>query len=59
MREGTASGEIQGQKWQATLTAGRDTDHTGLTQAVAAARQAYDQVPANTPPRASRTWPTR
>lgn len=43
VREGTASGEIQGQKWQATLTAGRDTDHTGLTQAVAAARQAYDQ----------------
>lgn len=43
VREGTASGEIQGQKWQATLTAERDTDHTGLTQAVAAARQAYDQ----------------
>lgn len=42
VREGTASGEIQGQKWQATLTAERDTDHTGLTQAVAAARQAYD-----------------
>ena len=43
MREGTASGEIQGQKWQATLTAERDTDHTGLTQAVTAARQAYDE----------------
>lgn len=43
VREGTASGEIQGQKWQATLTAERDTDHTGLTQAISAARQAYDQ----------------
>ena len=43
VRTGTATGEIQGQKWQATITAERDTDHTGLTQAVTAARQAYDQ----------------
>lgn len=43
VREGTASGEIQGQKWRATITAERATDHTGLSQAVTAARQAYDQ----------------
>ena len=43
VREGAASGEIQGQKWKATLTAERDTDHTGLIQAISAARQAYDQ----------------
>ena len=43
VREGTASGEIRGQKWTATITAERPTDHTGLAQAIADARQAHDQ----------------
>lgn len=43
VRDGTAAGEIQGQKWKATISAERATDHAGLAQAIAAARQAYDQ----------------
>ena len=43
VREGTASGDIRGQKWTATITAERPTDHTSLTQTITAARQAYDQ----------------
>ncbi len=43
VREGTASGDIRGQKWTATITAERPTDHTSLAQTITAARQAYDQ----------------
>ena len=43
MRRGEASGEIQGQKWKARITAERATDHTSLAQAITAAQQAYDQ----------------
>lgn len=43
VREGTASGDIRGQKWTATITAERPTDHTSLAQTITAARQAYGQ----------------
>ena len=43
VREGTASGDIRGQKWTATIAAERSTDHTSLAQTITAARQAYDQ----------------
>lgn len=44
VREGTASGDIRGQKWTATIAAERPTDHTSLAQTITAARQAYDQA---------------
>lgn len=37
VRTGTASGAIHGQKWTATITASRDTDHTQLTKLIAQA----------------------